>query len=122
MRRLPYLDEVLEFSRATGACWLDAELLRKKGELLLASAHGNDAQAELEFRHAIDIARNQSAKLFELRAATCLARLWSDQGRRATAQELLRPIYAWFSDGSEIPGMREARSLLATLDAMPSSA
>ena len=65
---------------------------------------GNDAQAELEFRHAIDIARSQSAKLFELRAATCLARLWSDQGRRATAQELLRPIYAWFSDGPEIPG------------------
>ncbi|HME25821.1 MAG TPA: AAA family ATPase [Acetobacteraceae bacterium] len=119
---LAMLDEVLEFSRATGACWLDAELLRKKGELLLASAGGNDAQAEQEFRHAIDIARSQSAKLFELRAATSLARLWSDQGRRATARELLRPIYGWFSQGADTPDVREARSLLVELDEAPSPA
>jgi class 3 adenylate cyclase/tetratricopeptide (TPR) repeat protein len=119
---LAVLEEVLEFSRATGACWMDAELHRKKGEVLLACAHGNGAQAELEFRQAMDIARNQSARLFELRAATSLARLWSGQGRLAAARDLLRPIYGWFSDGPEIPDLQEARALLGALDATPSSA
>ena len=100
------LDEVLEFSRATGACWLDAELHRKKGELLLASAHANGAQAEQQFRHAIDIARNQSARLFELRAATSLARLWSMRGRRAAAYDILHSIYTWFDDGIEVPDVQ----------------
>jgi class 3 adenylate cyclase/tetratricopeptide (TPR) repeat protein len=116
------LDEVLEFSRATGACWLDAELHRKKGELLLASAHANSAQAEQQFRHAIDIARNQSARLFELRAATSLARLWSMRGRRAAAYDILHPIYTWFDDGIDVPDVREAHLLLAELAATPSSA
>ena len=71
------VEEVLEFSRTTEACWLDAELHRKKGELLLVGTDAEAAQAEKEFCQAIDIARDQSAKLFELRAATSLARLWS---------------------------------------------
>ena len=70
------VEEVREFSRGTQACWLDAELHRKKGELLLAGTDADAAQAEQEFGYAIDIARNQAAKLFELRAATSLARLW----------------------------------------------
>jgi predicted ATPase len=101
---------------------MDAELHRKKGEVLLACAHGNGAQAEQEFRQAMDIARNQSARLFELRAATSLARLWSGQGRLAAARDLLRSIYGWFSDGPEIPDLQEARALLGALDATPSSA
>ncbi len=84
---LALLDEILEFSRATGACWMDAELHRKKGEFLLGSAHANGAQAEQELGHAIDIARSQSARLFELRAVTSLARLWSMRGRRVAAYE-----------------------------------
>jgi predicted ATPase len=119
---LAVLDEVLEFSRATGACWMDAELHRKKGELLLACAHGNDALAEQEFRHAINIARNQSARLFELRATTGLARLWSAQDRRSAAYELLRPICAWFDETAEVPDIREARLLLAELATALSSA
>ncbi len=111
------LEEVLEFSRATNACWLDAELHRKKGELLLAYTDTDAAQAEQEFRQAIDIARDQAAKLFELRAVTSLARLWSVRGRRADARELLRPIHAWFSEGIDIPDAQEARAFLAGLDA-----
>jgi predicted ATPase len=118
---LAVLNDVLEFSRATGACWMDAELHRKKGELLLASALGNGAEAEREFRHAIDIAHNQSARLFELRAATSLARLWSVRGRCAAARELLWPIYAWFSERGDIPDLLEARALLAELASKPST-
>jgi class 3 adenylate cyclase/tetratricopeptide (TPR) repeat protein len=114
---LTMLEQVLEFSRQTEACWLVAELHRKKGELLLACAETNSAWAEQEFRQAIDIARSQSAKLFELRAATNLARLWSVQGRRAAAQTLLQPVHAWFTERPEIPDVRESRALLATLDA-----
>ena len=118
---LAVLDEILEFSRATGACWMDAELHRKKGELLLARTGIDGAQAEQEFRHALDIARDQSAKLLELRAATDLARLWSANGRRTGAVELLRPITAWFDERTDVPDVREARALLAKLATMPSS-
>ena len=112
---LAMLDEVLAFSRATGACWMDAELHRKKGESLLALRGTSDAGAEQEFRHALDIARNQSAKLFELRAATGLARLWSTQGKLDQARDLLRSICAGFAQGVETPDLREARLLLAEL-------
>jgi class 3 adenylate cyclase/tetratricopeptide (TPR) repeat protein len=118
---LVLLDEVLEFSRATGACWMDAELHRKKGELLL-SADSDRANAEQELCQALATARDQSAKLLELRAATSLARLWSSVGRRQAAQELLRPLYDWFSHGQEIPDVNEAQSLLEELDAEPSPA
>jgi predicted ATPase len=113
---LAVLEEVLEFSRTTGARWLDAELHRKKGELLLALADADADQVEQEFRQAISIAREQSAKLFELRAVTSLARLQSDRGASEVAAELLRPLLAWFSGGPEIPDVREARALLADLD------
>jgi tetratricopeptide (TPR) repeat protein len=118
---LAMLDEVLLFSRETGAAWLDAELHRKKGELLLASSDGDAQQAEQEFLQAIDIAHDQSARLFELRAAIRLASLWSVQGRRAAAHDLLHRTYAWFGDRAEIPDVREARALLAELDAAASS-
>ena len=93
---LAVLEEVLEFSRTTGARWLDAELHRKKGELLLALADADADQVEQEFRQAISIAREQSARLFELRAVTSLARLQSDRGASEVAAELLRPLLAWF--------------------------
>jgi tetratricopeptide (TPR) repeat protein len=117
---LAVLDEVLEFSRATGACWMDAELHRKKGELLLARTGTDDARAEQEFCQAISIAREQSAKLLELRAATSLARLRSDRSSGAAAAELLRPLLAWFNDGPEIPDVRDARAVLADLGTMSS--
>src|SRR6185437_9991447 len=69
----------------SGQGWFDAEAHKAHGELLL-SAHPADADAaEREFTRAIGVARRQSAKLFELRAATSLARLWSEQGRRGGA-------------------------------------
>jgi hypothetical protein len=69
----------------------------------------------VELRHAVSVARGQSAKIFELRAANSLARLQSSRGDDATAADLLRPLLAWFSDGPEIPDVRDARALVASL-------
>ena len=72
--------------------------------------------AQAEFLKAIDIARGQSAKLWELRAAISLARLWRDQGRYADAHHLLSPIYAWFSEGFGSADLKVARLLLDELN------
>ena len=68
--------------------------------------------AERAFSHAIGIAQQQSAKLWELRAATSLARLWRDQGKRAEAHALLQPAYAWFTEGFDTLDLIEAKALL----------
>jgi predicted ATPase len=104
------LAEALDTGRASGERWFEAELHRLKGELSLA---GRDrATAEACFLGAIAFARERAAKLWELRAATNLARLWREQGRRAEAFDLLAPIYAWFTEGFDSPDLKEARSLL----------
>ena len=61
------------------------------------------------------IARRQEAKSAELRAATSLARLWGEQGRRAEARDLLAPIYSWFTEGFDTADLKDAKSLLAEL-------
>lgn len=98
---------------------MDAELHRKKGELLFASARADDAQAEEELCLAITIAREQSAKLLELRAATSLLRIQASRGFGVPATDLLRRLLRWFSNAPEIPDVREARELLAALAGTP---
>ena len=91
----------------------EAELHRVRGELLRA---GHDpAGAERCFSQAIDIAQQQSAKFWELRAATSLARLWSEQGRPDAARDLLAPIYGWFAEGFDTPVLKEAKAMLDEL-------
>jgi predicted ATPase len=68
--------------------------------------------AEADFRDAITLARGMSAKAWELRAATSLARLWRDQGRRAEAHALLAPVYGWFTEGFDTADLKEAKALL----------
>ena len=63
------------------------------------------------------IGQEQSAKLFELRASTSLARLWRDQGKRTEARDLLAPIYNWFTEGFDTPVLKETKSLLEQLKA-----
>jgi len=106
------LDEALVVSGRTGAGWLDAELHRRKGELLITGSNQDPTAAEGEFREAVDIARRQSAKLFELRAGVGLARLLNGYGRRAEAHALLAPIHAWFTEGLNTPDLADARALL----------
>jgi predicted ATPase len=78
----------------TGVLWCAAELHRLRGRQLLKGSVADFAGAEAEFLRAMDIARGQSAKLWELRAAVSLARLWRDQDRNSDAYHLLNPIYA----------------------------
>jgi predicted ATPase len=93
--------------------WFQAETLRLTGDVLLAT--GDAATAEASYREAIAIAERQSAKLWELRAATSLARLWHDQGKRAAARDLLAPVYGWFTEGFDTRVLKEAKALLEEL-------
>jgi predicted ATPase len=79
-----------------GGAFVEAELYRLRGEALLAGA-GTMREAETAIQQAIDVARRQNAKSWELRAATSLARLRRQQGRQQEAAALLAPIYAWFT-------------------------
>ena len=110
---LTLLEEALQIVERTGERWLEAELHRQKGELLLRQGH-SEAAEEL-YCKALDIAREQEAKLWELRAAASLARLRRDQGRRGDARDLLAPIYDWFTEGFDTPDLKEAKVLLDEL-------
>jgi class 3 adenylate cyclase/tetratricopeptide (TPR) repeat protein len=92
-----------------------AELHRLKGGIALR--HGRADEAAAHFQQAFEIARSQEAKLLELRAATSLARLWRDQGKRTEARDLLAPIYAWFTEGFDTLDLVEAKALLEELGA-----
>ena len=91
-----------------GGAPLEAELHRLKGEALLVGA-GTVSEAETAMQQAIDVARRQNAKSWELRSAMSLARLRRDQGRRREARDLLAPIYAWFIEGFEPPILKRQR-------------
>ena len=91
------------------------EIHRVKGQLLLARSMSAKDDAEAAYREAIAVARDQQARLLELRAATSLARLRGDQGKRAEARDLVAPIYGWFTEGFDTPDLTEARALLDEL-------
>jgi predicted ATPase len=76
---------------------------------------GDSEAAEELYRRALSIAREQEAKMWELRAAMSLARLSHDQGRRAEARDLLAPVYGWFTEGFDTPDLKEAKALLDEL-------
>jgi class 3 adenylate cyclase/predicted ATPase len=113
------LDESLALLGRTGERWFEAEVHRLRGELHLAPApdrgSGDAASAEACFDRAIQIARSQEARLWELRASLSLARLWRDQGRPSEARDLLGPIHAWFSEGFELRELVDAKALLEGL-------
>jgi predicted ATPase len=99
----------------TGEQWVQSDTFRLRGEVLLAI--GDCAAAEASYRDALALARHQSARLWELRAAISLARLWRDQGKRTEAHDLLAPVYGWFTEGFDTPVMKEAKALLDELAA-----
>jgi len=115
MEAVSELDDALEMVAITGERWFAAELNRRKGQLLLRQ--GRAEAAEELYHKALSIAREQEARLWELRAAVSLARLRRDQGRSAEARALLAPVYGWFTEGFDTPDLREAKALLDALDA-----
>jgi predicted ATPase len=117
---LAHLAEARRLAEETESRCCQAETVRLTGDVLLAMAE--PAAAEASYHEAIAIARQQSAKLWELRAATSLARLWHDQGKRAEAREVLAPVSGWFTEGFGTPVLQEATALLDELtyaDAIP---
>ena len=73
------------------------------------------APLKLVFAALLTVARDQAARLWELRAAISLARLWCDQGRRAEAHDLLAPVYGWFTEGFDTADLKDAKALLDEL-------
>jgi predicted ATPase len=112
---LALLAEAFAVVDDTGQRFYAAELYRLQGELQLQHAASDAPQAEACFGQALELARQQQAKAWELRAAMSLARLWQQQGRRAEAHALLAPVYHWFTEGFDTADLQEARALLAAL-------
>jgi predicted ATPase len=109
------VDEALEQVEKTRERYYAAEINRLKGALLLKSGFGEQDTAEAYFRSAIEIAHEQKAKMWELRAATSLAQLWAAQGKRAQAHDLLASVYDWFTEGFDTADLKEAKALLEEL-------
>ena len=112
---LEHLAEAHRLADETQNRWFLAETLRLRGDLLLSM--GDPAAAETSYGEALALARQQSARLWELRAAMSLARLWHDQGKPAEARALLAPVYGWFTEGFGTPVLQEAKALLEELSA-----
>ena len=109
--------EALDVIRETQECAWEAELYRIEGELLLNSgAPRAGPEPEERFRRAIDTARRQEAKSWELRAATSLGRLWQGQGKRDAARQLLTQVYGWFTEGFDTGDVHEANAMLRELE------
>ena len=107
---LRLIDEATQLSNDR---WLAPEPHRLRGELLFSA--GRRDEAERCFQQAILVAREQSARLLELHAATGLGHLWHGGGRCSEARDLLAPIYAWFTEGFDMPDLKEAKALLDQL-------
>jgi tetratricopeptide (TPR) repeat protein len=99
-----------DISDVTGRAW-EPELRRQRGEIILSRDPTRVGEAEACFKEAIEAAGRQSAKSFELRAATSLTKLWQTQGRLAEMRDLIGPIYSWFSEGADTKDLRRARDI-----------
>ena len=103
------LNEALEVVERTDERWYEAELYRLMAEALITKSDRNDAEGWL--RRALRTAQKQDAKLWELRAATSVARLWRDRGKRTDARYLLAPIYGCFTEGFDARPQRGRRAI-----------
>ena len=112
--RIRDLGRATALAEANGEVFYKAELHRLRGAFHLQK--GENAEAEHWLNEAIELARSQSARSLELRAAMALARLWRGQGRHADSRDVLSPVYDWFTEGFDTPDLAEARALLNTLE------
>jgi class 3 adenylate cyclase/predicted ATPase len=110
---LKMITDALTRAHQTDCRYYEAELYRLKGELLLSTV--DERQAETCFQNALKVARGQSAKSLELRAAMSLSRLWYGQGKKVEARQLLGEIYGWFTEGFDTADLQAAKKLLAEL-------
>jgi predicted ATPase len=109
------IDEAMTAMATSKETWQESDLYRIAGDLALMSPEPEAAKAQAHYDRALALARAQLAKSWELRAATSMARLWRDRGRRREASELLAPIRGRFTEGFETPDLKEADALLAEM-------
>ena len=107
--------EALRHAQNSGERYCASELNRLRGELLLLRGGPHHAEAESAFRTAIEVARGQQARLWELRATSSLAWLLRDTGRRGEARAMLAEIYGWFTEGFDTADLKDAKALLDEL-------
>jgi class 3 adenylate cyclase/tetratricopeptide (TPR) repeat protein len=110
MNCLAEAEQIIEMAQER---YMEAELYCLRGDLTLSSC--DPTAAEPNYQRALTVARQQKAKVFELRAATSLARLWRGQGKRTEARDLLSPVYGWFTEGFDTPVLQDAKALLDEL-------
>jgi tetratricopeptide (TPR) repeat protein len=101
------LIEAREFTRKSGEGHWEAELYRMRAAL--QEMNGEDKEAESSLKKALEVARSQEARWWELRAAIDLAHLWQKHGRDADSRQLVKGVYSWFTEGFDTPELREAR-------------
>lgn len=112
------LDDALGLVEKTGERFHEAELYRLQGEILRnaeCAERRTELTSETCFHKALDVARHQQAKSWELRAATSLSRLWQQQGKKREASQLLTDIYGWFTEGFDTADLKDAKVLLEEL-------
>ncbi len=107
------LEEAESVIAAGGERWAESVIWRMKADIHRSLSA--DGEATTALHHAIEIAREQGAKILELRAATSLARLWRDQGKGEQGRDLLAPLYRWFTEGFDTPDLKDANALLDEL-------
>jgi len=95
--------------------WIEAEIYRIEGDITLSDSPKRADEAESSYAKALEIARSKQARSLELRAATSLARLWSNQGERNKAVDVLAPVYNWFTEGFDTADLKNAKALLDEL-------
>jgi predicted ATPase len=109
------LSEAISVAETTKEKWFEAEINRIAGEIVRLSPGQDAPKAEGFFEQALAVASKQGAKSWELRAATSMARLWCEKGKRQQARDLLAPVYGWFNEGFDTQDLKEAKALLEEL-------
>jgi predicted ATPase len=116
---LAVVDAVLADVPPTGKRVFLPRLYCLKSKLLLALSGAHQVEAEACLQHALVMARQQESKMWELRAAMSLSRLWQCQGKGHAARQLLAEVYDWFTEGFDTPDLQEAQTLLHQLSCTP---
>jgi len=114
LEAIAMMDDTLALVGRNQERWFEAETHRIKADALVSIQQFD--RAEASFQLALSLARDQGAKLWELRAATKLADLWREQGLRAEAHALLAPVYGTFTEGFGTPDLKRAKALLDELN------
>jgi class 3 adenylate cyclase/predicted ATPase len=109
------IGEAMRTVETTKESWCVAEINRVAGEIAVMSSEPDTAKAEPYFQRALEIARTQQARSWELRAVMSMTRLWRDQGKRKKARNLLAPMYCWFTEGFDTLDLKEAKIMLDEL-------